>query len=51
MLTYGSIADSIDEYIKIWKISALKCLEHFYRSLISCFGKKYSHHANIDDLR
>jgi hypothetical protein len=29
MLTYGSIADSIDEYIKIWKISALKCLEHF----------------------
>jgi hypothetical protein len=33
------------------KSSALKCLEHFCRGVISCFGEEYSRRPTIDDLR
>jgi hypothetical protein len=36
MLAYCSVADSIDEYIKIGKSSTLECPKHFSRGVISC---------------
>jgi hypothetical protein len=51
MLAYGSIANSIDEYIKIGKSSPLNYLEYFYKGVISCFGEEYSCCHTIDDLR
>jgi hypothetical protein len=51
MLVYSSVADSIDEYIKIGKSFVLECLELFYGGVISCFREEYSHRSSIDDLR
>jgi hypothetical protein len=51
MLAYNSIADSIDEYIKMGKSLVLEYIEHLCRVIISCFGEEYSCCTTIDDLR
>jgi hypothetical protein len=50
MLAYDSVVESIDGYIKMGKSSALECLEHFSRGVISCFGVEYSHRPTIDNF-
>jgi hypothetical protein len=44
MLAYGSIADSVYEYIKMRNIKLL-C-----RCVISCFGEEYCHRPTVDNL-
>jgi hypothetical protein len=51
MLAYSSIANSIDEYIKMEKSSFLECIELFCRSVVSFFGEQYSCRPTIYDLR
>lgn len=51
MLAYGSVVDSIDEYIKIEKSFVLECPEQLYWDVILCFGDDHSRHHTVDDLR
>lgn len=51
MFAYGSIANSIYEYIKIRKGSSLECLKLLYRGVIACFEAEYIHHPTIGKLR
>jgi hypothetical protein len=50
MPAYSSIVESIGEYTKIWRSFALEFLKHLCRSVISCFGKEYTH-STVDDFR
>jgi hypothetical protein len=48
-LSYGMVADTIDEYLKLGKSTALECLEYYYLSIIECFGDAFLHrHAVVD---
>ena len=38
LLAYGIAADSIDEYLKLGKSTALECLENFCEGIIECYG-------------
>jgi hypothetical protein len=40
-LAYGMAADTIDEYLKLGKITALECLEYYYLGIIECFGDEF----------
>lgn len=51
MLAYGSIDDSIDEYIKMGESSGLECLELFSRGVIACIRAEYTCRHTNDDLR
>jgi hypothetical protein len=50
MLRYGSIADFIDEYIKIGNNYFLECLELFCRGFIACFKTKCIRRPIVNDL-
>jgi hypothetical protein len=41
MLAYGSPADTLDEYLKIGKCTALECLDKFAQGVIEVFGREY----------
>jgi hypothetical protein len=40
MLAYGSPADTLDEYLKIGKCTALECLDKFAQGVIEVFGRE-----------
>jgi hypothetical protein len=50
MFAYGSVTNSIDEYIKIGNSSLLECLELLCRGVIACCRVEYMHHPTADDL-
>ncbi|XP_006660673.2 uncharacterized protein LOC102705373 [Oryza brachyantha] len=50
MLAYGTPADSLDEYLKIGKSTALECLDKFARGVIEVFGGEYLRHPTREDL-
>jgi hypothetical protein len=48
MIAYGSIAISVDEYIKLWKSLALGYPE--YCGVILCFGDECRRHPTMTIL-
>jgi hypothetical protein len=40
-LAYDMAADTIDEYLKLGKITALECLEYYCLGIIECFGDEF----------
>jgi hypothetical protein len=40
-LAYGMTADTIDEYLKLGKTTALECLEYYCSGIIECFGDEF----------
>lgn len=49
MLTYGSVACSLDKYIKMEKKFCFR-VPLLCGGVISCFSKVYSRHPIVDDL-
>jgi hypothetical protein len=43
--------DTIDEYLKLGKSTALECLEYYYSGTIKCFGDKFLSHPTITDTQ
>jgi len=53
MLAYGIVADSIDEYLKIWESNAFECLKNFCAGVVKTFGQEYLRkltQADVDHL-
>jgi hypothetical protein len=50
ILVYGLPADAVDEYVQIVESTACESLEHFYRAVISAFGKEYLRSPNTTDV-
>jgi hypothetical protein len=50
-LVYGMTADTIDEYLKLGKTTALECLEYYCAGIIECFGAKFSHRPTAVDTQ
>jgi hypothetical protein len=51
MFAYDNVANTINEYIKIGKISTLECLKLFCRGFIACFWVEYNFCPTIDKIR
>uniref|UniRef100_A0A0D3CBC7 Uncharacterized protein n=1 Tax=Brassica oleracea var. oleracea TaxID=109376 RepID=A0A0D3CBC7_BRAOL len=41
VLTYGNVADAIDEYLRLGETITRSCVEHFVESIIYLFGEEY----------
>jgi hypothetical protein len=50
-LAYGMAADTIDEYLKLEKSTALECLEYYCSGIIECFGDEILRHATVADTQ
>jgi hypothetical protein len=50
ILAYGLPADTVDGYVQIAESTAHESLEHFYRTVISAFGKEYLCSPNTVDV-
>jgi hypothetical protein len=50
MLAYGTPADSLDEYLKIGKCTALECLDKFANRVIEVFGGEYLRRPTQEDI-
>jgi hypothetical protein len=50
-LAYDMTADTIDEYMKLEKSTALECLEYYCTSIIECFGAEFLRRHNIADTQ
>jgi hypothetical protein len=48
-LTYGIAADTIDEYLKLGKTTALECLEYYCSGIIECFGDEFLRCPTVTD--
>lgn len=49
MLSYGTAADLLDEYLKLAERTALECLEYFVHGVIDVFGAKYLRRPTVED--
>jgi hypothetical protein len=50
-LAYGMAADTIDEYLKLGKTTALECLEYYCSDIIECFGDKFLRRHTVADTQ
>jgi hypothetical protein len=50
MLAYDTVADMLDEYLKIAESAALECLEKFVQGVIEVFGAKYLRRPTAEDI-
>jgi hypothetical protein len=50
MLAYGTAADMLDEYLKVAKSTALKCLEKLVQGVIDVFGSEYLRRPIAEDM-
>jgi hypothetical protein len=48
-LAYAVTTDTIDEYLKLGKTTALECLEYYYVGIIECFGAEFLYHSTVTD--
>jgi hypothetical protein len=48
-LAYGMAADTIDEYLKLVKITALECQEYYCLGIIECFEDEFLHCPAVAD--
>jgi hypothetical protein len=44
-------ADSIDEYLKLGKITVLERLEYYCSDIIECFMNEFLHHPTVTDTQ
>ncbi|XP_010469447.1 PREDICTED: uncharacterized protein LOC104749500 [Camelina sativa] len=51
MLAYGCAADALDEYLRLAKTTAHKCLEKFVDGEINLFGDEYLRRPTSEDLQ
>ena len=51
LLAYGSAADSIDEYLKLARSTALECLEKFCEGIIHCYKEEFCRRPNVADIQ
>eukprot|EP00256_Glycine_max_P032714 XP_006577666.1 uncharacterized protein LOC102668057 [Glycine max] len=50
ILAYGSLADCVDEYVRIEECSATQCLQKFVKSVNEIFGQEYLRRPNKNDI-
>ncbi|XP_015695402.1 uncharacterized protein LOC102709859 [Oryza brachyantha] len=50
MLAYGTLADQLDEELKIGESTALECLGKFAKGIIECFGSEYLHPPTVQEI-
>ena len=50
ILAYGTPADSVDEYIRIGKSTAIESLRRFVKAVIAMFGNHYLRSPNNIDI-
>jgi hypothetical protein len=50
-LAYGIATDTIDEYLKLGKSIALKCLEYYCSSISEYFEVEFLHHSTVTDTQ
>ena len=50
-LAYGMAADSVDEYLKLGKSTALECLEKFCEGIIDCYGAEFCRRPTVADTQ
>uniref|UniRef100_A0A0D3CC35 DDE Tnp4 domain-containing protein n=1 Tax=Brassica oleracea var. oleracea TaxID=109376 RepID=A0A0D3CC35_BRAOL len=51
VLAYGSVADTVDEYLRLDSTTTRSCLEHFVEGIINLFGEEYLRRPTPDDLK
>jgi hypothetical protein len=44
-------ANTIDEYLKLGKITALEFLEYYFSGIVECFGDEYLRHPTVVDTQ
>ena len=49
ILAYGSLADSVDEYVQIGETTALECWERFVLGICTIFRNEYLRRPNNED--
>lgn len=50
MLAYGTLADSLDEYLKVAETTAIACLEKFAEGMIEIFSNEYLRSPTTEDI-
>jgi hypothetical protein len=50
-IAYDMDTDTIDEYMKLGKLTTLECLEYYYVRIIECFMAEFLCHPTIDDTQ
>jgi hypothetical protein len=50
-LVYGMTADTIDQYLKLGKSTALKCLKYYCASIIECFRAEFLCRPTVADTQ
>ena len=50
-LAYGMAADTIDDYMKLGKSTALECLEYYCVCIIDCYGAEFLHWPTVADTQ
>ena len=50
ILTYGTPADSVDEYVRIGESTAIESLRRFVQAVIAVFGDEYLRPPNSNDI-
>jgi hypothetical protein len=50
-LAYDMIVDTIDEYPKLEKSTALECLEYYCAGIIECFGAEFLYRPTVTDTQ
>ena len=49
ILAYGSLADSVDEYVRIGETTVVECLERFVSGICTIFRNEYLRRPNNED--
>jgi hypothetical protein len=49
MLAYGTLADALDEHIRIGESTALESLRKFVAAFVEIFGSEYMREPNEQD--
>jgi hypothetical protein len=50
-LAYGMAVDTIDEYLKLGKITVLECIEYYCVGIIECYGAKFLRRRTVADTQ
>ena len=50
ILAYESLADCMDEYVRIGECTTTQCLQKFVRGVNEIFGQKYLRRPNNNDI-
>jgi hypothetical protein len=46
-LAYGMTADTIEDYMKLGKSTALECLEYYCANIIECFRTEFLRRSTV----